>query len=114
MSDDEEFHPELAEYVPGRGSSLRHPAVQRVLRVTVIVGVLALVVPGALATVAMQARTADAACRLVVAGSLADAGTAEARFELAGAAGPGWYCYAREFDGTEVLLRGLGIIPGLD
>ena len=27
------------------------------------------------------------------------------------AEGPGWYCYAQQFDGTEILVGSLGLIP---
>ncbi len=36
-----------------------------------------------------------------------------AAFELSGGNGPGWYCYSERFGGSELLLRSLGLIPGL-
>ena len=113
MAWDEEYHPELAEYVPGEGSSLRRPGFVRVLRIVIVIGVAALVVPGVLYTVGVQVRTADAACRIAVAGSDPEAVGSRAAFSLTGAAGPGWYCYSERFDGSEILLRSLGLIPGL-
>jgi hypothetical protein len=115
MGDDEypEYHPELAGYEPGSVRSLRHPAFVRALRVTIVVAVAALVVPGVLYTIGLQSATAQAACRIAVRDADARAVGSDARFELAGAAGPGWYCYLRSFDGSELLLRPLGLIPGL-
>jgi hypothetical protein len=85
-----------------------------VLRVTVVVGVAALVVPGLIQTWQLQERTATAACRIVQ-GVLDDTATgSEVRFEAVGANGPSWYCYSRDFDGTERPLRALGLIPGLE
>jgi len=113
MTDDEE-HPELAGYEPGSGASLSRPAVRRVLRVGVVVAVAALVIPGIIATVQLQVRTAQAACRIVVDAADAAATGAVARFEPMGPAGPSWYCYSRSFDGSEMLRETLGLIPGLD
>jgi hypothetical protein len=115
MGDDEyaEYHPELAGYEPGSGTSLRHPAFVRIMRITIIVAVAALIVPGAAYTIGLQNETAQAACGIVVRDADARATGSTARFELTGAAGPGWYCYLRSFDGSELLLRPLGLIPGL-
>jgi len=101
--------PELRGYVPSEGRPLRHPMTLRVMRVVIVVGVLGLVVPSVAATIALQTRTAQAICR-----AAADAIDADpvVRFELAGPAGPSWYCYAREFGGSEVLLGSMGLIPG--
>jgi hypothetical protein len=83
----------------------------RVMRVTIVLGVIGLIVPGLYATLALQARTAAVLCeRAVSVGTLGvDPVT---RFEIAGPAGPSWYCYARTFDGRETLVRALGLIPG--
>jgi hypothetical protein len=64
-------------------------------------------------TVSTQIATAGAACTIVVARSAPDSVGADARFELTGAEGPGWYCYAQQYGGSEILLRSLGLIPGL-
>jgi len=110
---DEEYHPELAEYVPGEGASLRRPGFVRVMRIMIVVGVAALVVPGVAYTIAVQVQTADAACRIAVSAADPQAVGSRAAFALTGAAGPGWYCYSQRFDGSELLLRSLGLIPGL-
>jgi len=90
---------------------LRSPTLLRVMRVTIVLGIIGLIVPGLYATLALQARTAAVLCeRAVSAGSFGvDPVT---RFELIGPIGPSWYCYARGFDGREVLVRALGLIPG--
>ena len=41
MSDDE-YHPELADYVPGDGRSVRHPVTIKVMRVVIVIALLAL------------------------------------------------------------------------
>jgi hypothetical protein len=112
VSDD--VHPELAGYEPGDGRPVRNPMTLRVMRVVVVLGLIGLLLPGILVTWSTQLTTADAACRIVVASLAPDAPGANARLELLGAQGPDWYCYAVQFDGSEVPLRTLGIIPGLD
>ncbi len=111
--DEDEYHPELAEYVPGTGSSLRRPGFVRVMRVMIVIGVAALIVPGVIYTVGMQVQTADAACRIVTRSEDPASVGSETRFQLTGAAGPGWYCYSEQFGGGELMLRALGLIPGL-
>lgn len=101
--------PELRGYVPSEGKPLRHPMTMRVMRVTIVLGILGLVLPSLYATIALQARTAEALCTRATDPIGADP---VIRFEIAGPAGPSWYCYAREFGGHEVLLGSLGLIPG--
>jgi len=110
---DEEYHPELAGHVPGDGRPLRRPLTMKVMRIVIVIGIAALILPGAISTIGMQIETANAACRIVVAARAPEAVAADARLEVWGGNGPGWYCYARAFDGTEVMLRSLGLIPGL-
>jgi hypothetical protein len=101
--------PELREYVPSDGRPLRHPVTVRVMRATIVVGILGLIVPGVVATIALQARTATVLCERAT----RDLEAAPiVRFELTGPAGPSWYCYARGFGGQEMLLGSLGLIPG--
>jgi hypothetical protein len=111
MSDDDD-HRELADYVPGDGP-VRRPVARHVMRVVVIIGLIGLVLPGLVVTIGTQVSTAATACRIVVEGTAPDAVSANERFELMGPEGPGWYCYARQFDGSDQLLRFLGLIPGL-
>lgn len=110
MSHDDE-PPELRGYVPNDDRPLRHPNTVRVMRVVIVLGVIGLVVPSLYATIALQARTANAVCASAVSASTLGADP-EARFELFGPAGPSWYCYARDFGGREVLIGSLGLIPG--
>ncbi len=81
------------------------------MRVVIVLGIIGLVVPSVAATVSVQARTAAAVC-----GQVLRAGTIDTepivRFEVAGPAGPSWYCYTWEFGGHEVLVGSLGLIPG--
>lgn len=109
----DEYHPELAEYDPGENRPVHSATRTRVLRVMVVLGLTGLVLPGVLVTISTQLSTADAACRIVVAAAAPDSVGAVARFELTGAEGPGWYCYAQRYGGGEILLRSLGLIPGL-
>ncbi len=110
---DEEYHPELAGYVPSEGRSVRHPVTAKVLRVVIFIGVVVLILPGALYTLGVQMQTAAAACRIVVRSGDPEATGSVARFQAWGGNGPGWYCYAQSFDGSELMVRSLGLIPGL-
>lgn len=110
MAHDED-PPELRGYVPSDGRPLRHPLMLRVMRVVIVLGVVGLVAPGLYATITLQTRAASAECAALVA-DLTPGSESSARFELAGPAGPSWYCYAREFGGDELLLSSLGLIPG--
>lgn len=114
MHDDDpiEEHRELAAY-DADDRPVRSERTRRMMRVVVIVGLVALVLPGILVTVSTQVATADAACRFVVAAHDPEAVAAVVRFEPMGAAGPAWYCYSQRFNGSEILLRSLGLIPGL-
>lgn len=111
MTDD--YHPELAEYEPGDARPSRSVTRRRVMHVMVVLGLTALILPGVLVTVRVQGTTAEAACRYVVQTEDAEAIDSTTRFELTGPDGPGWYCYAVRFGGAEILLRSLGLIPGL-
>lgn len=109
----DEYHPELAGYDPGDGRRAHSAMRVRVLRVMVTLGLVGLILPGVLITITTQIATADEACSRVVAQGAPDAVGSAARFELGGPEGPGWYCYAVQFGGIEVLLRSIGLIPGL-
>ncbi|HWM35158.1 MAG TPA: hypothetical protein VNR36_13100 [Pseudolysinimonas sp.] len=111
MSD--EIPRELAEYEPGDRRPSRSARRLRAMRIVVTIAVAGLILPTLLVTIGTQISTADRACRIVVATLAPDSVGATARFELGGAAGPGWYCYAEQYGGTELLLRSLGLIPGL-
>jgi len=112
MSDDE-LPPELAGYEPGEARVRRGPRAQRMGQLVVVVAIVALVLPGALIGLSTALRTAELACRVVGSTEAPDAVALEARFELSGHEGPGWYCYATEFGGREIQLRFLGFIPNV-
>lgn len=114
MADPAEFesHPEL-EGADSDERPARRSIRLRFLRIVVIVGVAALVLPSVISTIGVQARTANAACTIVVAALAPGAVSLSARFEVFGGQGPGWYCYATDFTGVETLMRPLGFIPGL-
>ena len=63
-------------------------------------------------TVSTASRTATVTCGIYAAYYAPESVDFSARFELFSAAGMGWNCYAVEYDGGEILLRSLGIIPG--
>lgn len=108
MTDDDP--PELADFEPTGDRPLRSPHVVRVMRVVIVLGILGLILPTLAATLALQARTAQALC----AAALAEGSGLEprARFDLVGPGGPGWYCVGIAFDGRESVVGGLGLIPG--
>jgi hypothetical protein len=108
---DDDIPRELADYQPGELRPPRGERMQRMRRVVVVVAIVALVLPGVLIGVSTASRTAELACRIVGSTEAPDAVALEARFELSGPEGPGWYCYAAEFGGREVQLRFLGFIP---
>jgi hypothetical protein len=114
MSDgmDDDLEPELAGYEPHEDAPLRSRRRATMLRVVVLVGLAALVLPGILVTAGTAGRTAVRACEAYAAYLAPRSVDAEARFELFAGTGPGWNCYAIGFDGTEVMVRELGLIPG--
>ena len=108
-TDDDE--PELAGYEPHDGS-LRRDRRRVILRAVVIIGLVALILPGIIVTLGTANRTATTSCGIYVSYYAPEAIAASVRFELVGPDGPGWNCYVREFDGSEFLLAPLGLIPG--
>lgn len=108
----DDAHPELSQPSPDE-RPVRHPLVQRLLRIVIVIGVLALLLPPVLSSITTQGRTAELACRTIVSSYQLRGVTAVAALELFGPEGPGWYCVARETDGTETMLGYLGLIPGL-
>ncbi len=110
MADDDP--PELRGYVPHEDDRpLRRPGTLRMMRVVVVVGIVALLLPGLYTSYVVQSRSAAVTCAEVVAAS-APGDEPVARFELAGPGGPSWYCYARDFGGHQVLVGSLGLFPG--
>lgn len=103
-------HPELAGYEPHGDKPLRSRHLVTVMRVVVILGVLALVLPGLLITANTASNTADRACAAYTEYFAPDATAWSVRFELFGPS-VGWNCYATFFGGDEVLVQPLGLIP---
>ena len=104
--------PELVGYVPGDGRPLRSRRMLITMRVVVIIGIVALIVPGVVGTLMINARDAAQACKLWV--KYEHPGMASSTsFELLGAHGSGWQCYtsAASFGGSQ-FVTSLGWIPG--
>ncbi|WP_294180817.1 hypothetical protein [uncultured Schumannella sp.] len=110
MNDD--AHPELSQPSPDE-RPVRNPMMQRVLRIVIVIGVLALILPSVLSAFTTQSRTATLACTTIVNSLQLRGVTPVATIELFAPAGPGWYCVARDSDGTDTVLNYLGLIPGL-
>lgn len=107
--DDEE--PELAGYQPHE-RPLRSARLKFVLRVVVLLGLVALVLPGILITMTTANRTAARTCEIYTSYYAPENDGFSVRFELVSPAGIGWNCYALRFGGDEVLIAALGLIPG--
>ncbi len=110
MSELEE-HPELSGYDPGDGRPLRGRRHVVLVRIVVALSVVALVLPGVLTTASLNASNAAAACATWVRHLAPDASGSSVRFELFGAGGIGWECYAVGTFGGDRHLVSLGLIP---
>ena len=106
-----DHHPELSGYEPGDGRPLRSPHVVRVMRVAVVLGIIALVLPGIVTTMSVGSNTANIACARWVDLERPEATGSSARFELFGPGGVGWQCYSVGAFGGDELIASLGIIP---
>lgn len=111
MTANDDDEPELAGYQPHE-RPLRGPRFRLALRIAVVLGLIGLVLPGILVTMATANRTALATCAAYTAYYAPEAVSFSTRFELVSPAGIGWNCYAVEFGGDEILLASLGLIPG--
>ncbi len=105
-------HPELDGYEPHPEKPLRSRTMVSVMRVVVVLGVVALIVPGILTTASVADRTAQAACAMWVAYAVDGPSDARASFEIFGPSGIGWECYSVEAFGGEKHVASLGLIPG--
>ncbi|WP_345763980.1 hypothetical protein [Diaminobutyricibacter sp. McL0608] len=103
-------HPELAGYEP-LGEPLHGRRMQSMTRVVVLLGLVALILPGVLTTVSVASATADNTCSVYVKMYAPSAQSSSARFELFGPAGPGWQCYALNTEGDATFVAPLGVIP---
>jgi len=110
MSDHDDI-PELRDSEPD-DRPLRPRGVTIVLRVVVITGLVALVLPGVLSTARVQEVTARAACEAWVAYEVAGPSKSSARFEIFGPGLVGWECYSLGAFGQDRHIASLGLIPG--
>lgn len=108
MSDE---HPELVGYEPGDGRPLRNPHIVLAMRIIVVLGIVALVLPGIITTMSVATTTANNACSAWVAFERPEASGYAATFELLGPGGPGWQCYSVGAFGGDHVVASLGIIP---
>ena len=107
-----EDHPELSGYEPDDGSRpLRSRRVTTMVRIVVVLGVVALIVPGILTTMRVASTTAASSCQVAVARYYPFAADFDARFDLAGPGGFGWQCYAIDQNERARFVIQLGVIP---
>ena len=103
-------HPELAGYEPLE-EPLRGRRMLLATRVVVVVGLVALILPGVLVSISIATTTATSTCAVYVHRYAPDAVSSSARFELTGPVGPGWQCYALNTEGDTTFVAPLGLIP---
>jgi hypothetical protein len=104
--------PELAGYEPHGERPIRSPRMQRTLRIVVILGIVALVLPGILTTYSLARATAQAACAATVATLSRTATGSRVQFEFFGPGGVGWQCYTvGAYGGDRKPVAPLGLIP---
>lgn len=109
--DGQEQHPELAGYDPADDRPLGGRRRMVVIRSVVVLGVIALVLPGIVTTVSVSSATAESACATWVHYAAPDASGSSARFEIFGAGGIGWECYTVGAFGGDRHVASLGLIP---
>lgn len=83
-----------------------------VLRLVVIIGLGVMLLPILANLVTVTVATADDSCARAVAYLAPDATASSARFEVFGAGGIGWECYAVGAFGGDRHVATLGLIPG--
>jgi hypothetical protein len=103
-------HPELAGYEPVE-RPLRGRRMVIATRVVVVLGLIALVMPGVLISISYASATASNTCSVYVHHYAPDALSSSARFEVFAPAGPGWQCYALNTEGDATFVAPLGLIP---
>jgi hypothetical protein len=110
----DEYHPELAEYVPTADRPLRRRGTLVAMRVMVILGLALLIVPGVLVTIGVASATAARTCAVYVKHYAPDATGSSAPFQVfspGGASWLGWQCYATNTEGNQTYITPLGLIP---
>lgn len=86
---------------------------RRIMRAVVLVAVAAMLLPIVANLVTVSAATAADSCARAVAYAVPDAAGSSARFEVFGAGGIGWECYAvGGFSGNRHVVS-LGLVPGM-
>lgn len=109
---DYDDEPELAGYEPHGDRPLRSARTVRLMRAVVVLGIVALVLPGILTTYSLATSTAGAACAANVAYRVPSATGSSVRFELFGPGGVGWVCYSvGAYGGDRRPVAPLGLIP---
>jgi hypothetical protein len=109
MHDDE---PELAGYEPGDGRPLRSRSMLIAMRIVVVLGLIALVVPGIITTLMVASNSAQESCRRWVRYEDSSGAGSRVAFELMGPHGTGWQCYTSGAFGGDYFVASLGLIPG--
>jgi hypothetical protein len=105
-------YPELSGYEPNDNyRPLRGKHFSTILRVVVVLGLFALVVPGVLTTMRVASDTASHACASAVVQYYPAAVDFDARFDLNGPGGFGWQCYAIDRNERDTFVVSLGLIP---
>lgn len=84
-----------------------------IIRVMVLIAVGAMLLPVLVNLVSVSAASAQNACAAAVRYETPDATGSTAQFELFGAGGIGWACYATGGFGGTKHVASLGLIPGM-
>lgn len=102
-------HPELEG--PYESGSVYGERRRRMLRIAVLVGLGALVLPLVLSAFAVARSGAARACAVYSSQFDSDAAGQRVEFDLFGPGGPGWQCFAVSAGGDLVRLGNLGLMP---
>jgi hypothetical protein len=109
MTDEE--HPELMGYVPLDSGPLRSRRTTQLIRFVVVLGLVALILPGIITTIAVATDTATRTCSVYVKRYAPSANGSSVSFQLFSPGGPGWQCYSTNTEGDQTYLAPLGLIP---
>ncbi|WP_139417756.1 hypothetical protein [Agromyces laixinhei] len=85
---------------------------RRVIRVTVLVAIGAMLLPIVLSIFGTAQSAAQRACAVYAAQFDSDAAGGRVAFELFARGGPGWQCFSVTANGGETLIAVLGLLPG--
>ena len=86
---------------------------RRILRLTVLVALGAMVLPLVLSAFSVARSAAERACAIYVSDFDADATASRVAFDLFAQGGPGWLCYDVRGQGGDAYLGNLGPMPAL-